>query len=205
MAVHVQIVVVWVVRVCSIVGAYQRFGWTLCFHLQGILNPEEGSSVFLLSVCIHLQDTRCDLKMEAACSPETLESIYKTARRHNPEDHYKKDGYMSSNCKWIRCFARRSPKFKGLERSQKNTKRITKRKECRCGCRKHMVCIPPHEIHIKQWYAQERRRQRTQHSPHSVTVGAYTYIHKLHQMFLFSPLQTHHSFQLHAFPHPTYN
>jgi hypothetical protein len=55
-AVNFQTVVVCVVRVCGNVGAYQRFGGTRFFHPHVIFNPKNGSSVFILNFCIHLQD-----------------------------------------------------------------------------------------------------------------------------------------------------
>jgi hypothetical protein len=64
-AVEISIVVVWVVTPCSLVCVYQRFGGT-----YRLLHPSV-------------------LKMEAICSFETLINTYETARRQNPDDHYR--------------------------------------------------------------------------------------------------------------------
>jgi hypothetical protein len=45
-AVQMSVLVLWVVTPCGLVGRYQRFGGTFCFHLQD-LSPEDGSGMFI--------------------------------------------------------------------------------------------------------------------------------------------------------------
>jgi hypothetical protein len=51
-AVKMPTVVLWIVKLCSLVGGYQRFGLNYRLHMY----PEYGGDVFLLNVSNHLQD-----------------------------------------------------------------------------------------------------------------------------------------------------
>lgn len=57
-----QIVVFQVVTPCSVIGGYQRFGRTCCFHLKG---------------------TTSILKLEAAGTSKILRSVYQTAQNQS--------------------------------------------------------------------------------------------------------------------------
>jgi hypothetical protein len=45
--VKVQIAVFWAVTSCSLVSGYKCFGRTYFIHLQDMIHPEDGDSIFL--------------------------------------------------------------------------------------------------------------------------------------------------------------
>jgi hypothetical protein len=72
--VKMWIVVIWVVTPCDLVGGYERFGGTYCFHLQG------GSGGYTFRAIA--------LMMEAGRTSETSADFYQTTRHNNPEDSH---------------------------------------------------------------------------------------------------------------------
>jgi hypothetical protein len=84
----------WYLMPCSLIQVYRRFGWVLCVRIQcridGVNKQKTkwDSLISLFRGFLFAQLSLSSLKMEVISSSEMSLHLYRTIRRHIPDDKY---------------------------------------------------------------------------------------------------------------------